>query len=240
MTDFYIPELDSLVERLEFFEGIRIATENRVRLATKEKGKDGKTYGLGLSKSDPLVVESLNLLTGIKNLEDNELVKQIERTMRQHPLYEWSRGPDRKGLGPKVFARLLYRVDWDPYWHPIDDRPRSVSELWQYCGHGDPERSRRRKGAQVEYSPHAKTRVWNIVASFMKQGSYRELYEKRRFQTAERLHANTCPPCGPSGTPAKAGTPWSAAHQNADAMRIMGKQFLLDLWLEAKRIHEAG
>ena len=59
---------------------------------------------------------------------------------------------------------------------------------------------------------------------------YRQVYDLRRLTTAERVHATDCPRCGPSGKPAPAGSPWSKGHQHADALRIVGKRILRDLW----------
>lgn len=62
---------------------------------------------------------------------------------------------------------------------------------------------------------------------------YRFIYDQRREATLDRLHQNDCRRCGPSGKPALSGTPWSRAHQHADALRIVGKAILRDLWLAA-------
>lgn len=62
---------------------------------------------------------------------------------------------------------------------------------------------------------------------------YRAVYETRRQTTADRTHADLCVRCGPAGRPAQPGTPWSKAHQHADALRVVGKAILRDLWLAA-------
>jgi hypothetical protein len=63
---------------------------------------------------------------------------------------------------------------------------------------------------------------------------YRRVYEARRRVTLNRVHAEPCVRCGPSGHPAQAGSPWSDAHRHADALRIVGKAILRDLWLAAR------
>lgn len=63
---------------------------------------------------------------------------------------------------------------------------------------------------------------------------YGQIYDDRRSVTRDRLHAIPCVRCGPKGKPAPVDSPWSKAHQHADATRILGKQILLDLWLAAK------
>jgi hypothetical protein len=60
---------------------------------------------------------------------------------------------------------------------------------------------------------------------------YRSVYEERRRITLDRTHLEPCPPCGPSGKPAQPGTPWSDMHKHMDALRIVGKEILRDLWL---------
>ncbi|HEU5223088.1 MAG TPA: hypothetical protein VFU07_05330 [Candidatus Lumbricidophila sp.] len=66
---------------------------------------------------------------------------------------------------------------------------------------------------------------------------YGELYLARRAATIDRVHAHDCVRCGPAARPAKAGTPWSGAHQQADALRVLSKQVLKDLWLLAREHH---
>lgn len=155
---------------------------------------------------------------------------------------------------------------------------RSISQLWSYCGHGDPQR-KRRKGMTAEEAfglgnPAAKSMVWNLATAAMKQtgsapaireaepslsspgggeesdddatnGSspksnaprrrspYRDVYDARRLATADRVHATPCAQCGTKGKPAAPGTPWRPGHQHADALRIVGKEILRDLWLAA-------
>jgi hypothetical protein len=73
----------------------------------------------------------------------------------------------------------------------------------------------------------------------MLKAGNREVYDQRRAATAERVHKTECLRCGPAGKPALPGSPWSAGHQLADALRIVSKEQLLkNLWREARRIHE--
>lgn len=129
----------------------------------------------------------------------------------------------------------------------VADEPfeRTLHQLWSYCGHGDPKRKRRAKmdrdDAMALGNPQAKMLVWNLATACMKtDGHFREVYDKRRAATAERLHAEACVRCGPSGKPAQAGSPWSKAHQHADALRIVGKEILRDLWVAAKIEHPSS
>lgn len=70
------------------------------------------------------------------------------------------------------------------------------------------------------------------------RSQYRDIYDKRKENTIGRVHAALCYRCGPKDHPAKPGTPWSDAHRHADALRIVSKRILRDMWRESKRLHE--
>lgn len=219
---FYADALDDI-------EATRVANENRVRSLIKEGD---------LPANHPEVIWMQELVDSLLGIE-RKVVLQLSRTVRQHSLGLWLK--TQKGVGDKQAGRLLGAIG-DPYWHPDEERPRTVSELRQFCGHGDPERSHRSKGMSKEEllgvgSPDAKKRV-HLIAEKMLQCGNRETYDKRRAITCDKVHEKYCVRCGPSGKPAQPGTPWSDGHKHADALRVVGKQFLKELWREAKRLHE--
>ena len=154
-----------------------------------------------------------------------------------------------KGLGEDSFARILGHLG-DPYiaiphwWEGTDSNRvlmqgepyiRTISQLWQYCGHGRP--GRVAKGATAAElaalgNPTLKMLVhlqaeWCIIQN----GRYRELYTATREAVEDKVHSVPCVRCGPSGRPALEGTPWSKGHQHAHALRIVGKEILRDMWL---------
>lgn len=182
---------------------------------------------------------------------------------------------EQLGIGEHLLARLLGaignpRVAAPKHWEGrgktkrvLASDPsyeRTVSQLWSYCGVGDPSRTLH-KGITADEllargNPRTKALVWNIAAACVKAGvrkdedcddsdgydlkhrtgmsNYGALYLDRRGQTIERVHAAECVRCGPAGNAAQPGTPWSPAHQHADALRIVGKEVLRDLWRAAK------
>jgi hypothetical protein len=71
----------------------------------------------------------------------------------------------------------------------------------------------------------------------MLKAGNRELYDQRKAATEGCVHATPCVRCGPAGKPAQPGTPWSDGHRHADALRIVSKTLLKDLWLAARDIH---
>jgi len=170
------------------------------------------------------------------------------------------------GIGEHLFARLIGIVG-DPYtatphhWHGSGEnrvlvaeppRVRTVSQLWSYCGHGDPER-RVCKGITVEElaalgNPRAKMLVHLLAEACVKAGvrvvedtderksisRYGQVYLDARELYAGRTHAMECKRCGPSGKPALPGSALSKGHQNAAALRKVGKEILRDLWIAAR------
>lgn len=235
-ADSNAPLLALLADVLDDLERTRIANENRLRQLTRDEvDSDGQERGFGLTLDQPQVAALADVVAALGKLEHQSTLN-LQRAVRKHPLGPWVKAT--VGVGEKQGARLLAAIG-DPYWNTLHDRPRLVSELWQYTGHGDPARSRRRKGQHVEYSPTAKTRTWLVAVACMKQHAspYRVVYEKRKANTEGRLHATPCIRCGPSGSPAPADSPWSDGHRHADALRVTGKAILRDLWAESKRLH---
>lgn len=105
--------------------------------------------------------------------------------------------------------------------------PRTVSQLWAYCGlHTLPgvdgqQAARRQKGVQANWSTEAKTRAYLIATSRIKQmgAPYRQVYDERRAHTA-LSHPD-----------------WSPGHSHNDALRIVSKRVLRDLWRAARAYH---
>lgn len=97
------------------------------------------------------------------------------------------------------------------------------------------------RGRKANWNQDARMRVWLIATSCIKsaQAPYRAVYDAGRLKYADATHSAPCVRCGPAGKPAAAGTPLSAGHQHARAVRLMCKEILRDLWREAARLHQA-
>lgn len=228
-----------LSDSLDDIEQLRIATENRVRALTRDVAdSDGEHRGLGLDARSPEVATAMGMLDTLKVLE-NQATLALRREVRRSPLYGWIQR--NKGIGEKQAGRLLAVVG-DPYWNTLHDRPRTVSELWAYAGYSviGGEAQRRRKGQASNWSDKAKSRAFLMAQSCVKSlgGHYRGVYDSARLRYADRLHEAPCVRCGPAGKPAQPGTPLSPGHQHARALRIVSKEILRDLWIEARGIYE--
>ena len=233
------PTLATLAALLDDIEGNRKAHANRVRILTAdEPDEDGVIRGFGLDESHPAVGILSGLSDQLAALE-HQTILALQRAMRQHPLAPWQK--QAKGVGEKQLARLLASIG-DPYLRTMPDgteQPRTVSQLWAYCGlhvvaGGDSGHvpadthtwpagvaARRQKGQKANWSTDAKTRAYLIATSIVKQTNspYRAIYDARREHTAE-THPD-----------------WTAGHSHNDALRIVSKAILRDLWRAARTYH---
>lgn len=254
------PQIGLLAGILDDLENTRIANENRLRSLTQEKiNENGRMRGLNEDRFKNDIGPINRLVTGLQQVE-RETTLELARRLRAHPLGRWVKA--QKGIGDKMAARLLAAIG-DPYWHANENRPRTVSELWSYCGlRVDNETGvavRRQRGVKSNWSPEAKLRAYLIAEKCMLQlkascktqvketgthgtacdcGYYRTVYDRRRLMTRERTHKQPCVRCGPRGNPAATGSIWSDAHKHADALRVVSKEILKDLWEEARLVHE--
>jgi hypothetical protein len=251
------PTLAMCADVLDDLEVVRNANANRLRALTApidQVDKDGKSRGMGLTLAHPDVVRLAAL---VKLLEDgyHDAELNLKRVMRHHPLGPWVKA--QKGIGEKQAARLLASIR-DPYWNDLHDRPRTVRELYRFCGMdvvgtsaqdsvgshtalGAGVAPTKQRGERVHWSPDARMRLWLVAESCIKQmeSPYRAVYDAGRAKYAEAVHQQDCKRCGPKGHPAPAGSPLSAGHQHARSQRLMMKAILKDLWTEAKRLHES-
>jgi hypothetical protein len=244
------PGLGMLADTVDSLEHVRIENENRLRQLC-----DSGEHGHGLTVDHPQV----RILAGIVadlEVSEHQAVLALKRAMRAHPLGPWVK--NTPGVGEKQAARLLGAIR-DPYWNDLHQRPRTVSELWSYCGFsvvhtgdhsavGSQEVNvagvapRRARGAKATWNQSARKRAYLVAVSCIKvsHSPYRDVYDSARLKYADAVHAVPCHRCGPAGHPAAAGTPLSLGHQHGRAVRLMCKEILRDLWREAARIHEAA
>lgn len=245
--------LKILAESLDDLEAQRIANDNRIRSLRQ-------VYGYGDDFDDTPEMAALLGAAGQLQAIEHGMVLALKRALRSHPLNHWI--INTPGVGAKTAARLLAAIG-DPSWNTLHDRPRTVSELWSYCGYGNPEKQKRRKGQKANWSNDAKMRAFLCAEAAIKAGvrktddaddsngydldhrhaitSYGQVYLDGRARYAGSVHPWPCERCtGKGKPPAEAGTPRSPAHQHAMAVRLVSKEILRDLWCEATALRTAG
>lgn len=126
------PLLALAADVLDDLERVRIANENRLRQLTRDQAdSDGLERGFGLDESHPDVARLAALVAMLAEAE-HKATLNLQRLMRRHPLGPWVSAT--VGIGEKQGARLIAAIG-DPYWNDLHQRPRTVSELWAYCGY---------------------------------------------------------------------------------------------------------
>lgn len=240
MSDILFDQnLSIYAESLDDIEEIRIAAENRLRQLTRnEADSDGENRGFGLTLDHPSVKDQALIVDGLKTLE-KQAVKNLEKAMKNHPLGPWV--ANQKGLGNKTIARVLASIG-DPYWNTLHDRPRTVSELWAYCGLSviNGQGQRRLKGVQSNWNAIAKVRLYNVVDPIVKcKGSpYRDLYDQYKESLQGSTYSESYTGQKFKGEPIYAGQLLSKGHIESRTRRKVMKEILKDLWIESKMIHE--
>lgn len=284
------PEADDILglwaQNLDDLEALRIATENRLRSTLIEVAGMSKeeatatVQALVKGTADPATMptwawETAEMLRGIATQESYATLT-LKRKLREHPFGPWAKSI--KGLGDKQGARMLAaignplvmaaRIEDDVEVRPAERR-RGPGQLMQYVGHGDPERSKRRKGEKVQYSPVAKMRVFLVAESVMKQRCkacsaaakasgekswapppegctcakthpFRAFYDRERVKWQDHVHTAPCVRCTAAGQPpAEVGSPVKDAHKQGHALRVVGKEIIKSLWREAERLEDA-
>lgn len=232
----------------------RIASAHRLRiLTTTEPDDDGVMRGFGLDEGHPDVARLAGITQALVALEhDAEL--GLTRVFRRCAIHPWVKA--QIGLGDKQVARLLGAIG-DPYWHVAEGRPRTVSELWAYCGlHVLPSghcnsdaHNRPAAGANLGSDPghvgHAAQHRLAGVAARRRKG------QKANWSTDAKTRAYLCATSciKQASSPYRAvylarrehtaGThpEWTPGHSHNDALRITSKAILRDLWRESRRLH---
>lgn len=171
-------------------------------------------------------------------------LKDVENYMEKNlPIYQWSK--EVKGLGTKLAAKLFAGIG------DIERFPNPAS-LWSYCGVGDAETSKRVTGQTLKHSPKMRSTLYNLQESFIKANSqYRVIYDKRKERTmTTHPEWHNLIPCPVKNigkyapkTDDKGNVTWAnqhPKHAHVDAMRVMIKRFLAELfaaWYISKGIN---
>ena len=184
-------------------EDLRIASANRLAALERNGAPDRELM---------LLREQVDALLAVERMA----VRDLERTMKQHPLGEWVQSVH--GVGLKTAARLLGAIG-DPAWNHAEDRlRRGPAELWAYCGYCvvNGQAPRHRKGQKGNWNSEARKRAWLIANCAIKhrESPYREVYDKARESWEDR--------------------DTSDGHKHNHALRRVAKEFLKDLYVEAK------
>ena len=168
-------------------------------------------------------------------------------------IYTWTE--ETPGLGPVLMGRLLGEIGhpcwaFPSHWEGkgetrvlVSDPPfmRNPAKLFAYCGVGDPARRPFKgmtdKDVYAMGNPKAKMLVHLLAESCMKQqgtgnrrrSPYRDTYDIYRARYEDRVEVKI----DKDGN--KTEKSWSDGHKHNAALRVTGKEILLDLWVLSER-----
>lgn len=206
-------------DTLDDLERVRTATENRVRALCDVKGAaDSKEA----QKMDGLVA-------ALKGLE-HQAELELKRRVREHPYGPWIK--QMHGIGEKQGARLLAAIG-DPTWNDAEDRSRrGPAELWAYCGYAPGQK--RQKGVKSNWNASAKMRAF-LVAEKCVEAGIRKQDGCDDSDGYDLDHRTAISPLGAVYLARRTHTAathpeWTRGHSQNDALRIVAKEILKDLW----------
>lgn len=212
-----VPELITAVETWEDTMKSRTALDLRIQ---------------GIKRAGGTPAKELEAALRFQTSAKREFEKLIRKEWRKHPLAPWAK--DIRGLGEHSVAYLMAKLNGSARWaypkfwvegngsghkrelHLGEPYERSLSQLWSYCTVGDPARKRHKGMTQEEAfglgNQAIGPRLHLIAESFIKSRNerYRLVYDERRLTTASRE--------------------WTDGHSHNDALRIIKKTFLADLY----------
>ena len=233
--------ITAVADKLNYIEKCRIVLQNQCR---------------SLSESEfRALPATASLQVGVDILvaAEKETVKELEAITKKHPLWIDFFASVR-GCGLKSAGRLLGLLDNPLCYINQDDEvvERTVGSLWHYCGyaHGH---DKHKSGEQGTFKPRARMHLYVIAECFIRAGGYyADIYYERKAATAGKGHTETCmntikpvngKPMGSNGCGTQAhpewgavGAPWRDGHRHKDAIRIMMKTFLKDLYIAADEL----
>lgn len=209
-------------EQFEDAQKARIAASHRA----ERGGVDADTYQEAIE---------------VQRLAEKQYAKLLRNTYRRVApagVIDWQK--EVMPYGAHLVARLLGaighpRVAYPHHWEGegenrvlVEDQPyeRMLSQLWAYCGHGDPQRKRRQGMSPEEAfalgNPTAKMLTHLLAESRMKARCerYRPVYDREKARWADR--------------------DVSDGHRHNHALRITGKEILRDLFEAAAPSTDLG
>lgn len=161
-------ELMFAAQFLDDVEGIRIATENRLRSLAEIGGE---------------TIPYEEQLVAFRAIE-HQAVLHLQRLLRLDPLGAWVKAT--RGIGEKQGARLIAAIGDVTYNHAEGRARRGPAELWAYCGYAPGQV--RRRGVKCNWNPVAKDRAFLVARSCVRcmDSPFRPVYDRARASWTDR------------------------------------------------------
>lgn len=163
---------------------------------------------------------------------EKEIAKKIKKWVKDHKdIKIISAMKSVKGVGEIAIAACLTYLEIDKADHP--------SSFWAYAGYHKPSHDRKIKNSL--YKPGNQTlrnAMFVLAGCFIKNPdcAYRNVYDLRKAQTQQSEKITKTRIAGKTGLHEKAWKDVSDGHRHGDAIRVMMKNFLADLWFVWREI----
>lgn len=148
---------------------------------------------------------------------EKQTISALEKEVKTHPL--WPFFKNVHGCAEKSAGRLLGFLGGDVLTYVNQDDEtveRTVSSLWHFAGYA-PGKDKKTRGQQISFNPSLRKHLYVIAENFIKLRSpYRDIYDERKASTADR--------------------DWTDLHRHRDAIRLMMKEFLRDMYIAATEL----
>ena len=199
---------------LNDLEDQRKRVTNRLLALTRDD-----EWGRGIPDTHPHIIDAQETLNRLEELEKLQ-IDHLSYAFADLPTPIIDHVENTVGLGTKGVARWLGTV-LNPAWHPRQQRPRKLRELYAYCGLHvvDGTAPRNRRGQQSNWNNSARMRAWNMADPCIKHRAspYRAVYDEAKSRYLER-DSDTL----------------TLGQIDARARRILMKAIVRDLWSAAK------
>jgi len=160
--------------------------------------------------------------------EEDKVKKMMEEYLKTEPMWEWLK--NIRGISMVLATNLLRYFDIRKAKHP--------SSFWKYAGlHVENGVApRRSKGKKLDFNIKARSLMWKIADSFIKQRTpkYREMYDRVKKKYLEQEYPKGYLKSKYPGY-SEEDTKLTPKHAELRARRYIAKQFLLDFWLEWRK-----
>jgi hypothetical protein len=227
-----IPDLENLKQ---LFDGYKQIQKTRLKINNQLLATKRRTDSL-----DEIDVAFINGIMDEVEEKEKAKEKMIASWCKSHkdvPIVKAMMSV--KGVGPCIIAALLSYVDIT--------KTRHASSLWSYAGYHKPSHRRMDKIEKaieyVNFDGKTKKRWYScgnrtlrcqlfVTAGVMikREGPYRDVYDRRKAQTEQSELVTETRITGKTGVHKVMWKDVSKGHRHGDALRVMMKHFLADLW----------
>lgn len=216
-----LPRIDSpaLVELRATMEDYRTCVKTRIKINNQKLASARRVDDL-----TPEIEEMFDGLMEVVEKSEAYFKKKGEKQVKEIEMPIVKAMMNIKGVGPIIAAEIITKIDIR--------LARSASSLWDYVGYAGPSKDRYQKGVKGGGNKHLRSVMYNLGSCLLRCANedYTEIYHRRKAKTSASektvMHKNR-------RQDSLTETAWkdvNPGRRHNDALRVMVKHFLADLW----------